>query len=178
MKYGLVLLAATCCLAACSKETSTTVEESNAQLATRVSIFSSKENQKQWTLHADSVNFENNQYAQLKNPQLLLKQNGQDSATVTGQRGTFDYEKQLVSLDGNATLDSLTEKVHITAPELFYSVADDKIWSTARTVITRGTAKSIAKNGIETNSKLTKIVLKKHSTRLPNNPAELTRKPL
>ena len=176
MKQIWVFLLGMCCVAACSNTPASPVEEADGQLASNVSIFSSKENQKQWTLHADSVNFENNQYAQLKNPYLLLKQDGQDSATVSGQQGTFDYAKQLVSIDGNAVLDSLTEKVHITAPEFFYNISDDKIWSVTRTVITRGSAKSVAKNGIETNSKLTKIVLKKHNTRLPANPAELTRK--
>lgn len=176
MKQYLVFLLGVMYLAACSGSTPSAAETSDGQLATNVSIFSSKENQKQWTLHADSVNFENQQSAQLKNPQLLLKQNGVDSATVSGQRGTFDYDKQLVSIDGNAVLESLTEKVRITAPEFFYNIAEDKIWSDTRTVITRGSAKSIAKNGIETNSKLTRITLKKHATRVPANMAELKRK--
>ena len=176
MKQYLVFALSVIWLTACGSSTTSPVEDSDGQLATNVSIFSSKENQKQWTLHADCVNFENQQSAQLKNPQLLLKQNGVDSATVSGQRGTFDYAAQLVSIDGGAVLESLTEKIRITAPEFFYNIAEDKIWSDTRTVITRGSAKSVAKNGIETNAKLTKIVLKKHATRLPSDPAELQRK--
>ncbi len=178
MRIYLTCFIALLVVCACGTHSTPPVEDADGQLATNVSIFSSKENQKQWTLHADSVNFENQQSAQLKNPQLLLKQNGVDSATVSGQRGTFDYAKQLVSLDRNAVLKSLTEQVHITAPEIFYDIAQDKIWSDTRTVITRGSAKSIAKNGIETNAKLTKIVLKKHATRLPVSAAELQRNTL
>ena len=97
---------------------------------------------------------------------------------MSGKRGTFNYEKQLVSIEGDAVLESITEQVRITATEFFYNITQDKIWSDTRTVITRGTAKSIAKNGVETNSKLTKIVLKKHATHLPQNVRELTRKSL
>ncbi|MBQ3666974.1 MAG: LPS export ABC transporter periplasmic protein LptC [Elusimicrobiaceae bacterium] len=149
------------------------VPEEDAQVATNVSIFSSKENQKQWVLEAQSVNFENMQSATLKNPRLLLKQNGEDSATVSGDMGTFNYAKQLVTIDGNATVQSLTQKIRITAPRFFYNVEKDRVWSDAKTIITRGTARSVAINGIETNSKLTKIIIKKHATQLPATTQEL-----
>ncbi len=159
-------------LTACTTK-QTPVPEEDTQVATNVSIFSSKENQKQWILQAQSVNFENMQSAMLKNPRLLLKQNGEDSATVSGDIGTFDYAKQLVTIDGNAIVQSLTAKIRITAPRFFYSVESDRVWSDAKTIITRGTARSVAINGIETNSKLTKIIIKKHATQLPATAQEL-----
>lgn len=164
------------CLAACGSPAEPSAQdEGDAQLATNVSIFSSKENQKEWVLQAASVNFENTQSATLKAPQLLLKQDGQDSARVSGELGTFDYAKQLVSIEGDPVLESLSEKARITAPRFYYDIAQDKIWSDARTVITRGTARSVAINGVETNSKLTKITIKKHATQLPQNRQELQR---
>lgn len=178
MKYicGIILVAS--CLCACSTPKSTTEEDSDVQLATHVSIFSSKENQKEWVLLADSVNFENTQKATLKNPFLLLKQNGQDSATVSGETGTFDYTAQLVTIEGDATLESLQEKLRITASRFFYSITQNRIWSDTRTVITRATARSVAINGVETDSKLTKIIIKKHATQLPQNRNELKRSSL
>ena len=176
-RYGTLLICLL--LTACSGGPKTPAPEtSDGQVATNVSIFSSKENQKQWVLQAESVNFENGKYAELKDPTLLLKQDGTDSARVSGERGTFDYEKQLVGIEGDAVLESVTEKIRITSSSFFYDITQDKIWSDTRTVITRGTAKSIAKNGVETNSKLTKIVLKKHTTHLPDSVRELQRKPL
>ena len=162
-------------LVSCGEKKTPVVEEDDAQVATRVSIFSSKDNQKQWVLQAHSVNFENMQNATLKEPQLLLKQDGKDSATVSGDIGLFDYTKQLVTIEGNAVLESLTEKAKITAPRFFYDVQKDKIWSDARTVITRGTARSVAINGVETDSKLNKIIIKKHATQLPQSTQELKR---
>ena len=170
-QFWICLLAAL--LTACTAKQAPLAEEEDAQVATNVSIFSSKENQKQWVLQAESVNFENMQSATLKNPRLLLKQNGEDSATVSGNIGTFNYAKQLVSIDGNAIVQSLTEKVRITAPRFFYNVETDRVWSDAKTVITRGSARSVAINGIETNSKLTKIIIKKHATQLPLSMQEL-----
>lgn len=179
MKRLLFFFASAALLCAChSKTSSPTQDEADTQLATNVSIFSSQENQKKWVLHADTVNFENMQSATLKNPQLLLKQNGQDSATVSGHTGTFDYAKQLVTIEGNAVLESLDEKARITAQHFFYDIAQDKIWSDVRTVITRGTARSVAIHGVETDSKLNKIIIKKHATQLPKNRQELQRNSL
>ncbi len=175
MKRFLTCITSVLWLAACHGTPASVSEDSDGQLATNVSIFSSKENQKEWVLHADAVNFEHTQHAQLSNPQLLLKQKGTDSARVSGERGRFDYEHQQVSLEGDSVLESLTEKIRITAPRFFYDITQDRIWSDARTVITRGTAKSIAKNGVETDSKLSKITLKKHATRLPQNIRELSK---
>ncbi len=175
MKQYWCLLLASLLLLSCSDKKTSAVEEDDAQVATHVSIFSSKDNQKQWMLQSQSVNFENMQNATLKEPRLLLKQNGQDSATVSGDMGLFDYTKQLVTIEGDAILESLTEKVKITAPRFFYDVAQDKIWSDARTVIARGTARSVAIHGVETDSKLNKIIIKKHATQLPQSIDELKR---
>ncbi len=163
-------------VAACGGSQTAPLEEGDSQVATQISIFSSKSNQKQWVLQADAADFENLQRATLKNPRLTLQEDGKDSAFVSGDIGTFNYEKQLVSIEGNAHLESLTEQAVLTAPEFFYDIKKDRIWSDTRTVITRGSAKSIAKNGIETNAKLTKIVLKKHTTRLPVSAQEFKRK--
>lgn len=179
MKQLWVLFISAAFLCAChAKTASPTQDEADTQLATNVSIFSSQENQKKWVLHADTVNFENGQTATLKNPQLVLKQNGQDSAAVSGHTGTFDYAKQLVTIEGNAVLESLDEKTRITAQHFFYDIAQDKIWSDVRTVITRGTARSVAIHGVETDSKLNKISIKKHATQLPKTRRELQRNSL
>ncbi|MBO5911689.1 MAG: LPS export ABC transporter periplasmic protein LptC [Elusimicrobiaceae bacterium] len=179
MKQFCIFLLSTLLLSACYTSSSTLPQdEQDSQLATNVSIFSSQENQKKWVLNADTVNFENKQIATLKNPKLLLKQNGQDSATVSGQMGLFDYGKQLVTIEGNAVLESLDEKAHITAQHFFYDIAKDKIWSDVRTVITRGTARSVALYGVETDSKLNKIIIKKHATQLPKTRQEIQRNSL
>ena len=178
MKKYVVLLVGIWGLGACGQPASSPVEEADTQLATQVSIFSSKENQKEWVLYADFVNFENNQSATLKNPALVLKQNGQDSARISGNTGTFDYVAQQVSIEGNAVLESFSEQIRLTASAFFYDIVQDKIWSATRTVITRGSARSVAINGVETNSKLTKITIKKHTTLLPKDARELKRKSL
>ncbi len=179
MKHFCIFLLSAMLLGACSSQTSAPAQdEADTQLATNVSIFSSQENQKKWVLHADAVNFENMQNATLKNPALVLKQNGKDSATVSGQMGSFDYAKQLVTIEGNAVLESLDEKARITAQHFFYDIAQDKIWSDVRTVITRGTARSVAIHGVETDAKLNKIRIKKHATQLPQTRKELQRNAL
>ena len=164
-------------LAACGgKGTFSPEENADMQLASNVTIFESKASQQQWILTAEAVDFGALQSATLKNPVLLLKQNNVDSARVSGDTGHFDYQKRLVSIEGNARIDALTEDAHLTTDRFFYDIDKNRVWSDRKTVVTRQHAKSVARGGIETDSKLTKIEMKNHSTRLPTDARELRRK--
>lgn len=151
--------------------------EEHAQLATNVSIFASKENQKEWVLLADTVNFADLQRATLHNPSLLLKQEGKDSARVSGKTGTFDYTQRLVGIEGNARVESFTERLTITAPSFFYDVNTDRVWSNGKTIVKRGSSSITAKGGIVTDSKFNKIEFKNQTTQLPTSTKELKRNP-
>jgi len=143
-------------------------EESGLQLASEVSIFESKDSQKQWILTAQSVNFEDMQNATLKNPKLLLRKDGKDSAQVTGDSGSFDYTQKLVTIEGHAKIEALQEKATLTTHRFFYDIDKNRIWSDHKTVVVRDGAKVTAAGGIETDSKLSKIEIKKQKTRLPS----------
>ena len=162
-------------LAACGNPQQTIPEEQE-QLAQQVSIFASKDNQKKWILLADSVNFEDMQSAVLYKPSLLLKQDGEDSARLTGNTGSFNYPKHLVTIEGNAVIQSFLENLTISANRFFYDIDSNTVWSDGKTTITRGSAVSIAKGGVVTDNKLSRIELKKHTTRLPISATELKRK--
>lgn len=148
-------------------------DEDGLQLANQVAIFESKDSQKQWILTAEAVDFADLQNATLKNPKLLLKKDGKDSAQVTGDLGSFDYAQKLVSIEGHAKINSLTHDAVLTTDRFFYDIDKDRIWSDDKTVIVRNHAKVTARGGVETNSKLSKIELKKQATRLPSNVREL-----
>ena len=174
MRKTIALLLAVCGLCACGGEKEfSPSDNAGMQLATNVSIFESQDSHKKWILRAESVDFSSLQSAVLKNPDLLLKENGQDSASVTGKTGSFDYPSKLVTIEGNAKIQSFTENLIITAERFFYDVDKDRIWSDGKTVVTRGGAKVTARGGIETDSKLTKIEIKKQTTRLPADANEL-----
>ncbi|MBR4592876.1 MAG: LPS export ABC transporter periplasmic protein LptC [Elusimicrobiaceae bacterium] len=174
MKKIVLLWIAVWGLSACSqKESFTPDENAGEQIATHVSIFESKASQKQWLLTAEAVDFADLKTATLKNPVLLLKQNGADSARITGQNGIFDYAAKQISIQGNATIDSFTEQTKITTDRFFYDINKDRVWSDVKTTVTRGGAKAVARGGIETDSKLTKIELKKHTTRIPTDIRDL-----
>lgn len=163
-------------LAACAKQESFSPDDNaGVQMAYRVSIFESKDSQKQWLLTAEAVDFSGLTTATLKNPLLLLKQDGKDSARVSGDTGTFDYPNKLITIEGNAKIHSLTEKTLISTERFFYDIDKDRVWSDKKTTITRGSAKAVARGGIETDSKLTRIELKKQTTRVPKSASELKR---
>ena len=162
---------------ACGSEKQATPadEDAGMQMAEQVSIFSSKDNQKRWLLQAEAVDFSGMEKATLKKPQLLLNENGEKSAQVSGDIGTFDYPKQLVSIEGNAKAVSYTEDVTLSAARFYYQIDTQRIWSDSRTTITRAGGKIVARAGIETDAKLSKIELKKQTTRVPKNTKNLKR---
>ena len=172
MKKIAILCLLAFCLSACSAEAEKT-EAEDIQRAENVTLFESKDSQHKWLLRAEKVDFDNLNSAVLHNPHLLLRENGQDSAEVSGQRGTFDYAKKLVSIEGNALVKSFTEQVTLATDRFFYDVDKDRIWSDKKTTVTRATAKITARGGIETDSKLTQIEFKKQSTQLPKNLKEV-----
>lgn len=169
--FGIILLMGL--LAACGSQNSFSPDDGEMQQAQEVTLFESKDSQNKWLLHADSVNFEDMSHAVLINPHLILRENGQDSADITGKRGVLNYSKKLVSIEGNARIHSLTQQVLLTTDRIFYDIDKDRVWSDDKTLVTRGTAKITAKNGIETDSKLRKIEFKQQTTQLPTDPQEL-----
>lgn len=160
-------------ISACGGEKDFSPDDGDMQRAEAVTIFESKDSQKKWILQADEVDFQDLNNAVLTNPRLLLRENGQDSAEVSGKRGTFDYIKKLVSIEGNAHVRSFTEKTDLATDRFFYDIEKDRVWSDKKTIVTRGNTKVTARGGIETDSKLLTIELKKQTTQLPQNMKEL-----
>ena len=160
-------------LAACSDDQSFSPDDGDMQQAKQVVIFESKDSQNKWILQADQVDFEDMEHAVLTHPHLLLKEEGVDSAEVTGKRGLLNYAKKLVTIDGDAQVRSLKQHATLTTDRFFYDVDKDRIWSDTKTVIVRQNTKMTAQKGIETDSKLRKIEFKKHITQLPDDPNEL-----
>lgn len=170
--HFLLLLLCLAALYACTNRPDELLnQEAGIQHAKQVSIFQSKDSQQQWILQADAVDFVGLNQAVLHAPRLLLRENGQDKARVSGQRGTFDYGKQLVSIEGHARVRALAEDALLTSEQFFYDVQKDHIWSDDKTVVTRADATITARNGIETDSKLNRIEFKQQHTRLPDNPS-------
>lgn len=170
----LMALMCTLALAACGgKDKFSPGEEPGLQKAKQVSIFESKDSRQKWMLSADEVDFADLNNAVLINPVLTLKEDGADSAKVTGKYGTFNYEKKLVGIRGGARAESFTQKAVITGEEFFYDVDQDRIWSDKKTAVTRDGVKITARGGVETDHKLSKIELKKQSTKLPKQIKEL-----
>ena len=172
MKKIVFLCSLALCLSACSAEAEKSASE-DVQRAENVTLFESKGSQHKWLLRAEKVDFDNLNSVVLHNPHLLLRENGQDSAEVSGLKGTFDYTKKLVSIEGNALVKSFTQQVTLATDRFFYDVDKDRIWSDKKTVVTRDDAEITARGGIETDSKLTKIEFKKQSTKLPKNLKEM-----
>ncbi len=173
MKKILLLCMLSVLAAACGGKKDFSPDDGDMQRAEGVTIFESKDSQKKWILQSDEVDFKDLNNAVLINPRLMLRENGEDSAEVSGKRGTFDYLKKLVSIEGDAHVRSFTEKTDLSTERFFYDIDKDRVWSDKKTIVTRGNTQVTARGGIETDSKLQVIELKQQSTRLPQNRKEL-----
>ncbi len=74
---------------------------------------------------------------------------------------------------GGVKARSFTQNLTLETDRIYYDVDKDRVWSNAKTVVTRGGVRTVAKNGVETNSKLTQIEFKKQTTALPQTVEEL-----
>ena len=173
MKKLSALFLLTLCLAACGGEKEFSPDDGDMQRAENVTIFESKDSQKKWILRSDEVDFADMNNAILYNPHLLLSENGQPAAEVTGKKGTFDYSSKTVSIEGNARVRSFTEQTNLSTERFFYDVENDRVWSDLPTVVTHGNTTVTARGGIETDSKLLVIEFKKQQTSLPQDIKEL-----
>ncbi len=173
MKKISVLVGLCMILAACSADKSFSPDEEELQQAKHVTLFESKDSHHKWILNADEVDFEDMANAVLTNPHLMLYENNQPSAEISGKRGTLNYAQKLVSIEGDAVVHSLAEQVRLTTDRFFYDIDKDRVWSDKKTLVTRNNAKITAKAGIETDSKLRKIEFKKQTTQLPTDLAEI-----
>lgn len=160
-------------LAACSEKNSFSPDDEDMQQAKQVTLFESKDSQNKWILQSAEVDFEDLEHAVLVQPRLILRENGQDSAEVSGDRGILNYAKKIVRIEGNARVHSLSENILLTTDHFSYDINKDLVWSDDKTWITRGNTKITAKKGIETDSKLKQIKFKNQITQLPTDPAEL-----
>lgn len=174
MKKNLSWLFIILALGACGSEKNFSPnEDPGMQKANTVSIFESKDSQKRWMLNSKDVDFSDMQNAALDRPELILKENGQDSAKITATRGIFNYPKKTVTLKGKVKALSFTQNLVLETDYMYYDVDKDRVWTNAKTLVTRGGVRTTAKNGIETNSKLTKIEFKNQSTQLPQTVEEI-----
>lgn len=174
MKHCLLFLLAAFVFGGCGSDKKFSPnEDPGMQKANTVSIFESKGSQKRWILNSRDVDFSDMQNAALESPELLLKENGQDSAKITAERGIFNYPSKLVTLRGKVKATSFTQKLTLETDHMYYDVNKDRVWTEAKTIVTRGGVRTTAKNGVVTNSKLTQIEFKRQTTQLPQTLQEI-----
>lgn len=172
IRWGLLLIVVLS-LTACSEQDAFSPDDGELQQAKQVTLFESKDSHNKWILRAEEVDFQDTEHAVLIRPHLLLRENDQNSAEVSGDRGILNYAQKVVRIEGNARVHSFTENLLLTTDHFSYDINKDLVWSDDKTWITRGNTKITAKKGIETDSKLKQIKFKKQTTQLPTDPAEL-----
>lgn len=178
MKIFLIILLAL--FVACDNaKTQENRESGPQQEATKVIISQAQNAQNDWRLTADKAEFFDTQnQVRLYSPVLIASKNGVQDSTLKAKEGWFDINKNLIVLQGNVQISSLSEGLKIKTSEVYYDTEKKEAHSVKPIKMTRGKTRLDAK-GFKANQDFSEIEIFNQTTTLPKNmqdfkPATLT----
>ncbi len=180
MKIFLILLLTF--FVACSKDnTQADTQSGPQQEATKIIISQAQSAQNDWNLKAAKAEFYDGQnQVRLYSPVLIYNTNGKQNNTLKAKEGWYDISKNLIVLQGNIIISSLSEGFKINTAEVFYDTDKKEAWSITPVKMKRGKTTLTAK-GFKATDNFNQIELLNQKTTLPQNmkdfkPAPLTLK--
>lgn len=180
MKIFLILLLTF--FVACSSENNRTSTETGPQQeATKIIISQAQSAQNDWSLKADKAEFYDMQnQVRLYSPILIYSKNGVQDNTLKAKEGWYDISKNLIVLQGDILISSLSEGFKINTSEVYYDTDKKEAWSITPVKMKRGKTTLSAK-GFKATDNFNQIELLNQKTNLPKDmqdfkPAPLTLK--
>ena len=178
MKIFLILLLAF--FVACSADKKEAKQETGPQQeATKIIISQAQSTQNNWSLKAAKAEFydEQNQ-VRLYSPILIYSKNGVQDNTLKAKEGFFDISKNLIVLQGDVLISSLSEGFKINTSEVYYDTAKKEAWSITPVKMKRGKT-TLKSKGFKATDNFNQIELLNQKTNLPKEmqdfkPATLT----
>lgn len=153
--------------AACAKQDAPQQDSAPAQRGYNITLSESTAGQTAWRLEVKEADFfDGEQYLTLKNPSLILNENGQTNSTVTSLKGRYDVANHLITLSKKVTGVSQKENAKIETEEIFYDTQTKEIWSDSPVRLTRGKI-TVNGAGLRANGDLSQIEIIKQKTALP-----------
>jgi LPS export ABC transporter protein LptC len=141
--------------AACSAETAPTGTDYQALPAEMVTVgmryYSTEGNRSTAELRADTAfEFQDSSGYRLRGVDLVIfdENTGEQTATLTSERGTFDRNTEAMVARGNVVLIT-SEGRRIETPELHYEPVTGMMWSDSTSVLIHDGERTLAQRGFE-----------------------------
>lgn len=177
MKIFIILLFAF--FAACNSEKAQTPQETGPQQeATKVIITQAQSAQNDWSLSAEKAQFYDRQnQVRLYNPVLIYSKDGAQDSILKAKEGWYDIPKNLIVMNGNVQISSLSEATKINTEELYYDTNKKESWSITPIKMKRGKT-TLNAQGFKANQDFSQIELFKQKTTLPKEMQDFKPAPL
>lgn len=174
-----ILILLTLFVACNTNKTPTSLENGPQQEATKVIISQAQNAQDDWSLNADRAQFYDAQnQVRLYNPVLIYNKEGVQDNTLKAKEGWFDINKNLIVMQGDVQISSLSQGIKIRTSEVFYDTQKKEAWAITPIKMTRGKT-LLEAQGFKASNAFSQIELFKQKTTLPKEmqdfkPASLT----
>ncbi|MBQ6223874.1 MAG: LPS export ABC transporter periplasmic protein LptC [Campylobacter sp.] len=164
---------------ACSAENNnSSAEVGPQQQATKIIISQAQNAQNDWRLTAAKAEFFDAQnQVRLYLPVLIYSKNGVQEDTLKAKEGWFDISKNLIVMQGDVIVSSLSEGFKINTQEIYYDNTKKEAWAITPVKMKRGKTTLQAK-GFKAINNFNEIELFNQKTILPKNMQDFKPAPL
>ena len=164
---------------ACSGNKNQISQETGPQQeATKIIISQAQSAQNDWSLKAAKAEFYDIQnQVRLYWPILIYNKNGVQDNTLKAKEGWFDISKNLIVMQGDVLISSLSEGFKINTAEVFYDTSKKEAWSITPIKMKRGKTTLNAK-GFKATDNFNQIELFNQKTTLPKDMQDFKPAPL
>lgn len=177
MKIFLILFL-TFFVACSSGKEQNSVEAGPEQIATKIIISQAQNAQEDWSLKAAKAEFYDTQnQVRMFSPILIYSKNGTQDNTLKAKEGWFDISKNLIIMQGDIVISSLSEGFKINTSEVFYDTAKKEAWSITPVKMKRGKT-TLNAQGFKATDNFNQIELLNQKTTLPKNMQDFKPAPL
>ena len=102
----------------------------------------------------------------MTDPKLINKTDGKEDSSIKADKGSYEFEKNLITLSGNVTGVSLSEGATIRTSKMYYDTKSRNVWTDKPVTLKRGGV-TVKGQALQANADFSEIQLYKQVTQLP-----------
>lgn len=160
-------------VAGCGQKGKDNSNEGPTQRAEDVIISESEMGQSKWLLTTKTADYyDEEQKVVMTDPKLINKTDGKEDSSIKADKGSYEFEKNLITLSGNVTGVSLSEGTTIRTSKMYYDTKSRNVWTDKPVTLKRGGV-TVKGQALQANADFSEIQLYKQVTQLPKELRDL-----
>ncbi len=178
LKLFFTISLAAACLAACGEKNSAQPPSGPLQRGEDVIISESEMGESKWLLTTKSADYyDEEQKVVLTAPKLVNKTGGKEDSSIKADKGSYEFNKGLITLSGGVTGVSLSEGATIKTSKMYYDTKTRKVWTDEPVTLKRGGV-TVKGQALEANADFSEIQLYRQKTQLPKELRDFDKGPV